>query len=170
MSEHENPAECQSESSSLDAPEFAQLLRTLIENELPFLDKKFVPKAIPLGGAQKTDTRAVLVAKARALFSERKRRAQYFSPIMFGETGWDLLLGLYITDFVGGQQTTGSLVSWIDEPLTSALRWINYLEKERLISREPHPRDRRAVLIAITEKGRQKLDDYFSTLPIALSG
>jgi DNA-binding MarR family transcriptional regulator len=61
-------------------------------------------------------------------------------------------------------------VSWIDEPLTSALRWINYLEKERLISREPHPRDRRAVLIAITEKGRQKLDDYFSTLPIALSG
>jgi DNA-binding MarR family transcriptional regulator len=89
---------------------------------------------------------------------------------MFGETPWDMLLALYVTDFAGGHQSIGQLVSWIGAPHTTALRWIDYLEKERLISRESDPRNRRIVIIEITDKGRQKLDDYFSTLRLPLSG
>lgn len=153
------------ELSAADAREVARLLTLLLRKEL-------LPSELPAmlkDAPARADYRPDLVAKARSIFSWRKRRSQHFSPIMFSEAGWDMLLALYITEFEGGRQTIGKLVSWIGAPQTSALRWIDYLEKERLVSRQPHPEDRRRVFVDITEKGRMKLEDYLSTLPGSLS-
>ena len=75
-----------------------------------------------------------------------------------------MLLALYVTDFAGGRQTIGRLVSWIGAPVTTSLRWIAYLEDHGLISREPHPRDQRTAFVDITDAGRQALDQYFSSM------
>lgn len=109
-----------------------------------------------------------LVSAARAIFFERKRRTQYFSPSMFGEPAWDMLLALYISDLAGSQQTVGKLIGWVGEPQTTALRWIDYLEMERLIVRTPAATDRRIVHLGLTDKGRAALDDYFRSLKLAL--
>jgi DNA-binding MarR family transcriptional regulator len=152
--------------SASDAREVARLLELLLKKDFrPSADNSLLGHS-----SQEAQERSLLVAKARAVFSERKRRSQYFSPVMFGEPGWDMLLALYITDFAGGRLSTGKLINWIGEPHTTALRWIDYLEKERLISREPDPRDRRTVLVDITEKARKKLDDYFASLALPWSG
>jgi DNA-binding MarR family transcriptional regulator len=154
--------------SAADAREFSRLLELLVKTELR--SGEISRQGAVARHGHEAGRRAPMVAKARAVFFERKRRSQYFSPVMFGEAGWDLLLALYIADFAGTQQTIGNLVSSIGEPPTSALRWVDYLEKERLISRRPSPRDRRAVIVEITDKARSKLDDYFAALPFPLSG
>ena len=104
-------------------------------------------------------------SRRRGVMSERKRRARFFSKVMLGEAAWDMLLALYVTDFSGGRQTITKLVNWVDAPRTTANRWIDYLERERLIERTPHPHDRRFVFVNLTEKARSVLDEYFSTLP-----
>jgi DNA-binding MarR family transcriptional regulator len=169
MSAQATSAEASIELSAADAREIARLLALLLKGAAPS-NGNLLSKNVPSRTPQDAQNRSVLAAKARAIFSERNRRSQHFSPAMFGELGWDMLLALYITDFAGGRQTVGQLVSLVGAPPTSALRWIDYLEKERLISRESHPRDRRTVLVSITNRGRQKLDEYLSTLPFLLSG
>lgn len=113
--------------------------------------------------------RSQLASKARAAFSERKRRSQFFDSIMFGEPAWDILLALYITDHAGGRQTIGKLTDWVRKPSSTTIRWINFLVEKQLITRVEHPRDRRATLIALTDRGREVMDNYLRTLPYALT-
>jgi DNA-binding MarR family transcriptional regulator len=108
--------------------------------------------------------RANLVEKARAVFNERKRRSHFFSRIMFGEPGWDVLLALYLTDFAGGRQTIGRVADWIGKPQTTTIRWIEYLEKEKLVVRSKNPRDSREIHLTLTPKAVQLLDSYFDSL------
>jgi len=144
------------ELSAADAQEIARLLGLLLRRQV-------VPSDLSaLGfGHQKPSGRSELIEMAGMLLSESRRRSEHLNPVMFGEPAWEMLLVLYISDFEGCSETIGKLVRSIGVPQTTALRWIDYLEKERLITREAHPRDRRTVVIEITEKGREKLDAYF---------
>jgi DNA-binding MarR family transcriptional regulator len=107
--------------------------------------------------------RSRLLMKARTLLSERSRRTQFFSRAMFGEPAWDMLLGLYVMN--GRRVSVGKLTSLVDEPKTTALRWIDYLEKEHLIEKRPDFLDRRVVWVDLLDRGRQLLDVYLSSLP-----
>lgn len=149
--------------SAEDAREVARLLALLLGDTA----RRITDAAViaELGPAHEgVVDRNRLAARARAIFFERKRRSQHFSPAMFSEPAWDMLLALYITDFAGGRQTVGKLISWVGAPQTTALRWIDYLEKERLVARHPEALDRRIVYVDLTDKGRSALDRYFSTL------
>jgi len=108
--------------------------------------------------------RATLIARARAVLAERERRTELFPPVIFGEIGWEMLLWLYVTDDEGERQTIGRLANLVRAPHTTALRWIGYLEKERLIEKVPHPNDRRTVFIHLLKEGRDRLDRWFSEL------
>jgi DNA-binding MarR family transcriptional regulator len=145
------------ELSAEDAREVARLLALLLKREVLPSDLN----ALGFGGRPKATGRSELIAMATTLLAESKRRSDYFNPVMFGEPAWEMLLVLYISNFEGWPQTIGKLVASIGVPQTTALRWIDYLEKERLISRDTHPQDRRTVIVEITEKGREKLDGYF---------
>jgi len=115
-------------------------------------------------GLQHLAGRATLIARARAVLAERERRAELFPPVIFGEIGWEMLLWLYVTDDEGERQTIGRLANLVRAPHTTALRWIGYLEKERLIEKVPHPNDRRTVFIHLLKEGRDRLDRWFSEL------
>ena len=103
-----------------------------------------------------------MVLRARIVLDSRQARAHYFNRAMFGEPAWDALLALYITDGIEGRQSLGQIADWIQTPLTTVTRWIDYLEKERLVGREAHPTDKRIIYIRLREKGRQLLDSYLS--------
>jgi hypothetical protein len=49
-------------------------------------------------------------------------------------------------------------VSPIAAPITTAIRWLDYLAEQSLVLRLPHPRDRRAI--QLSAKGRSAMDDY----------
>jgi DNA-binding MarR family transcriptional regulator len=84
---------------------------------------------------------------------------------MFGEPAWEMLLLLYIAD---GEARVG--ISRLGElagaSKTTALRWLDYLEGQKLIQRDTHPTDRRTVFVGLSDKGRRAIEAYLSgTLP-----
>lgn len=104
------------------------------------------------------------VQLARRTFLARRARGRFFvGGAMFGEPAWDMLLALYITESSERQSVT-NLVGLSGVPSTTALRWIDHLVDQGFASRRPHMTDRRMCFIEITDKGRERLDAYFSTL------
>ena len=107
-------------------------------------------------------TPRMLLARAKKIFEDRRRRANFFDAGMFGEPAWDILLALYISEQEGVRQTITRLTEYVGSPMTTILRWIYALEKRGLIARESHPTDLRKIFVEITEAGRDALDSYFS--------
>ena len=107
--------------------------------------------------------RAILVERARQTYVNRARRSRIFSSAMFGEAAWYMLLALYVTDQSGPRHTVTGLVNLAGVPSTTALRWLDFLEtKEQLVTRKPTWTDGRVLLIELTDKARDLLDEYFS--------
>lgn len=108
--------------------------------------------------------REVLLSKARRILRNRQLRSEYFNRAMFSEAAWDILLLLYVTDSAGALQTQATLSKGLATPPTTIQRWVDYLEKERLVRRHPHPTDRRTAFVGLTDKGRNALENYLAAV------
>lgn len=102
-----------------------------------------------------------LIQAGRDLLRLRALRNDILPAAMFGEPAWDILLALYC-GLDGQHPSVTTLANLIDTPTTSVIRWINYLEDQRLVSRVPCPFDRRIALVELTEKAKEDLDWYLS--------
>lgn len=102
------------------------------------------------------------VSIARAILEDRKQRSQIFNRGMFGEPAWELLLNLYIMDKQGPRLTIGGLVQIAGVAQATALRWLDYLKVQGLITREEHPTDSRTAIVTLTDKARDALGMYLS--------
>lgn len=150
--------------SKREVREAAKLLARIVGEDPEMLDVLLQPPPRSAADEDRAPDRHELLELARRALLERQHRTKLFSKVMFGEPAWDVLLALYIADFVSGRQTTGSIAFTIDTPVTTVVRWISYLEKEHMVSREPHPHDRRMMFVRLTEKSRELLSQYFLSL------
>lgn len=106
--------------------------------------------------------REQLMERARQTFANRSKRSQFFHRVMFGEPAWDMLLALYVTEKTGARHTVSGLLNLSGVPPTTALRWLDFLRKNQLVTRRSNPTDRRVYYIELSEDGRRALDAYFS--------
>jgi len=107
-----------------------------------------------------------LLGRARAILAARRRRQAIFKQTIFGEPAWEMMLLLYI-GASESRRTIGRLGELAGISKSTALRWIDHLDRQGLIRREQHPTDRRAVFVELTPKGRQAIDLYLSgTFPL----
>lgn len=123
-----------------------------------------VTRAQPHSGSPPEDEQYLLHQRAIEVFGARRLRVERFPPAMFGEPAWDMLLALYIRDWAGARLTINCLAQSVHVPLSTATRWLAYLDRERLIVREEHPTDRRKTYIAISPKGRDLLSRHLRDL------
>ncbi len=107
-------------------------------------------------------SRQNLLLAARFLLDARQGRLEHFSPAMFGEPAWDLLLALYVTEPDVPAPPVSSLAKIAGIAVTTAFRWIDYLEEKRLIERRRSSADGRALTIALSEGGRARLEGYLA--------
>ena len=151
--------------SEREARDAARLLTRLI-SESPELVEVILKSSARTAPAHRepADRKLCLDLAKRALL-ERRLRSNHLTNAIFGEPAWDVLLVLYIADFVGGKQTISNVASLVDVPVSTVVRWVRQLERENLATREPHPHDRRMVFVRLGELGREVLDRYFSSLP-----
>jgi DNA-binding MarR family transcriptional regulator len=153
--------------SGQDAREIARLLRLLESPE----SAKNVSQLLEVTEQDNSPSallpRGQLLARARAVLSERRRRAQFFSSGLFGEPAWDMLLGLYIMN--GKPLQFGKLVNLVGAPQTTAIRWLKHLEDEGLVARRSDPDDARLVRMELLERALDLLDAYFSSMPESLA-
>jgi DNA-binding MarR family transcriptional regulator len=133
----------------LDPTDAAALVRILAS----ISDQKVGPRTV--------DDASTEVHIARMMFEGRNARARLFPRSMFNEPAWDMLLALYLAKEA---PAATDLAKWTNTPLTTATRWIVYLEVHRLISRGPCAADRRVQRIRLTDQARTKIKTLLSEL------
>lgn len=105
-----------------------------------------------------------MIALARGQLHARRRRMRHLPQAMFGEPAWDMLLALYAEIRFTHPATVSNLGSHSGAPPTTALRWIDYLERGNWIERKPCPIDRRVVFVELTDNGRAAIEAYLKDL------
>ena len=106
---------------------------------------------------------AEVVAIRHALLA-RQQRGRFFSPKLFADPAWDMLLELYAACLTERRMTVSRLTERAGVPMTTALRWIRVLEREELIDRENDRLDGRRMFLSLTAKGRSGMSAYFDNL------
>lgn len=101
---------------------------------------------------------------AREVLARRRRRARYFPADLFADPAWDMLLDLYAAFYERAQVSISSLCIAAAVPATTALRWINSMTEEGWFERDHDPKDKRRILIHISDNARTQLDRYFDDL------
>ena len=108
--------------------------------------------------------REILRGYADQIRRSRDLRHKSFDRNLFGEPAWDILLTLYTIDGDRRRLSTRDLSKHANLALTTALRWLDYLEEQGLITRKPNPFDRRVVYVELSDKGRDAIDHYLVDL------
>lgn len=108
--------------------------------------------------------RSVYAEFARQAYATRRRRSTIFdNDELFGEPAWDILLDLYIAHVENKAVSVSSACIGSAAPPTTGLRWLGVLAEQDLIKREHDPDDQRRVLVRLTERGLEAMDEYFAS-------
>ena len=110
--------------------------------------------------AASPEQRALLREHARQIRFSRDLRQKSFDRNIFGEPAWDMLLALYTIDGDQRRLNIRELSKLTGLALTTALRWLDYLEEQDLIERKPNPFDQRMIYVELSDKGRTAMDHY----------
>jgi hypothetical protein len=106
---------------------------------------------------------ATWVATARRMYHARRRRDELFGGAhLFGEPAWDILLDLFIAASEGKRISITSACIGAAAPPTTALRWLNLLEREGLIEREGDSKDMRRSYVRLSRLGVSRMTEFFS--------
>lgn len=70
---------------------------------------------------------------AEAILAFRLKRPAEFPAGLFGETGWEFLLALFIADSQGRSTSGRAIADRIGVPEAVASRWLRYLASQNLV-------------------------------------
>lgn len=109
-----------------------------------------------------TAVRRILQTRARAAWSIRRSRSQYFDPAMLGEPAFDLMLALYGSEPFGNALDFGQILG-AGGSLNSTDRWLDYLQHNELV-RCSESTDERSKLVQLTAQGIELMDRFLTTM------
>ena len=99
---------------------------------------------------------------ARALFRERRTREQHLPRTLFAEPAWDLLLELFICRLEERAVQVSAVGLRAGIPATTALRWLDVLEREGLVKKIAAPVDQRVVHVTLTGEAFERMSALFA--------
>ena len=120
-------------------------------------------------GHVSADMPPALLRLAERVQLARAARPRHFSPNLFGEPGWDMMLALYVAHGRGYRMTVTEVCFESRVPQTTALRWLEHMESAGMAERRPNALDRRTALISITNTGLATMTAYLQELALILS-
>lgn len=98
----------------------------------------------------------------RAILRLRRLRSTFFTPELFADPAWDMLLDLMAARIAGEKVAVSSLCIAADVPPTTALRWIKTMTDHGLFVRDSDPFDGRRIFIALSAGAAQAMSNYFA--------
>lgn len=138
-------------------------------SEAMFEGNKFYPSDFSpgpvrgiVGRSEQLEIPPALLRIAMRLHALRDGRVEFFSPDMFGEAAWDMLLALYIAQGRGYSMKVSDVCAESRCPQTTALRWLKYLEDEGLVAKRPNPFHNGSSMVEISATGADRLNRYLA--------
>lgn len=95
---------------------------------------------------------------ANFLFDVRRAWAATFDPDARDDCAREMLLELAKSELAGQTVSVTNLCGATSKPQTTAMRKLKALVKAGLVVRQPDKKDRRRVMVALTEKTRRLMD------------
>ena len=92
----------------------------------------------------------------------REKRAAVFSPNLFSDPAWDIMLTLFSAHLRQKRMAASDLSSATAVPLTTTHRWIETLEQKGWLHRSPDPLDQRRVFVQLSERGTTAMRVWIS--------
>jgi hypothetical protein len=109
-------------------------------------------------------------ASAEALLTARRTRGEALGAGLFADPAWDMLLALFAAAERGEALSVSRLCAAAEVPQTTALRWLEQLERGRLIARAADAADARRTLVSLAPDAREKMRLLLRRTAAALSG
>ena len=101
----------------------------------------------------------------RAIQASRRRRATLFPEELFSDAAWDILLELYALYLEQQRTSISSVYAASAVPASTALRWINKLERDGMVIRTGDTLDARRSWISLSAAGVERMHTFFEMLP-----
>jgi len=98
-----------------------------------------------------------LADEIRQMTRFRRKREAVFGTDLFADPVWDMMLDLCLAAEIGKSVSVSSLCLAAAVPPTTALRWLNAMEKRDMIRREEDPNDRRRFFLSLAPQIKDKL-------------
>jgi DNA-binding MarR family transcriptional regulator len=95
----------------------------------------------------------------------RRQRDDFFSAKLFADPAWDMLLDLFAREIAQQRVTVSNVCFASGAPSTTALRYIELLRLEGLVTREADPLDQRRKFVRLTPEALESMRAYFRSLP-----
>lgn len=116
-------------------------------------------RSISSSNSDRVPTGASLLSQAGKVYAARRKIDDIFNMQGFAAgPAWDIMLDLYKAKAQGKQVSVTSACIGGGCPPTTGLRWLQALENMQLIERIPDPKDRRRIVVSLTEGGKVKVD------------
>jgi hypothetical protein len=96
------------------------------------------------------------------------RRAFFSDDYMFGEPGWDILIDLCAAEIDGKRISITSSCLASGVAITTALRWIQVLQKDGYLERVPDEGDKRRSWLRISESGFRSVASYYKRVILGI--
>ncbi|HEY0147376.1 MAG TPA: MarR family winged helix-turn-helix transcriptional regulator [Allosphingosinicella sp.] len=109
-------------------------------------------------------------AAAQALLGARRHRGEMLGAQLFADPAWDMLLALFVAAEQGESFSVSRLCAAAAVPQTTALRWLEQLEQNKLVIRAADATDARRTLISIAPDAREKMRILLRRTVSALTG
>ncbi len=146
--------------------EIARIARTLIELPTGLIAHTATEGLVGHGAANLSNDLqaddAVTVPEVRAILRARRLRERFFSPELFADPAWDMLLDLAAARLEQSRVAVSSLCIAAAVPPTTALRWIKALTERGLLERKNDDCDARRVFIQLSDHAAAALNGYFA--------
>ena len=100
--------------------------------------------------------------RIRHLIAIRRLRDRFFSPELFADPAWDILLDLAASRIERRSVSVSSLCIAAAVPPTTALRWIRLMTDQQLLERRSDPGDARRMFVDLSDAAFDKLCGWFA--------
>ena len=100
--------------------------------------------------------------RIRHLISIRRLRERFFSPELFADPAWDILLDLAASRLEHRSVSVSSLCIAAAVPPTTALRWIRLMTEQQLLERRADPADARRMFVDLSDGAFDQLCGWFA--------
>ena len=100
--------------------------------------------------------------RIRHLISMRRLRDRFFSPDLFADPAWDILLDLSASRLEGRSVSVSSLCIAAAVPPTTALRWIRMMTDQGLLERRADAADARRMFVDISDAAFDLVAGWFA--------